>query len=113
MHEIVTLQFGKQSNYLGTHFWNTQVGGTALLRFSQSSVYSLVSIFRTGQVLLHTHRGAGFFPTYVEWVPLSVGLHNDARFAHPRVFFLSFFMSSRLDSCVFAYLFVLLRFTIS
>jgi hypothetical protein len=25
MHEIVTLQFGKQSNYLGTHFWNTQV----------------------------------------------------------------------------------------
>jgi hypothetical protein len=26
MHEIVTLQFGQQSNYLGTHFWNTQVG---------------------------------------------------------------------------------------
>lgn len=26
MHEIVTLQFGTQSNYLGTHFWNTQVG---------------------------------------------------------------------------------------
>ena len=25
MHEIVTLQFGSQSNYLGTHFWNTQV----------------------------------------------------------------------------------------
>jgi hypothetical protein len=25
MHEIVTLQFGEQSNYLGTHFWNTQV----------------------------------------------------------------------------------------
>ncbi|KAJ4991781.1 misato Segment II myosin-like domain-containing protein [Stagonosporopsis vannaccii] len=24
MHEIVTLQFGAQSNYLGTHFWNTQ-----------------------------------------------------------------------------------------
>ncbi|CAN9095106.1 unnamed protein product [Alternaria alternata] len=24
MHEVVTLQFGKQSNYLGTHFWNTQ-----------------------------------------------------------------------------------------
>ncbi|KAF1942911.1 mtDNA inheritance protein dml1 [Clathrospora elynae] len=24
MHEIVTLQFGSQSNYLGTHFWNTQ-----------------------------------------------------------------------------------------
>ncbi|KAL6706061.1 mtDNA inheritance, partitioning of the mitochondrial organelle [Coniothyrium glycines] len=24
MHEIVTLQFGQQSNYLGTHYWNTQ-----------------------------------------------------------------------------------------
>ncbi|KAK4986980.1 mtDNA inheritance, partitioning of the mitochondrial organelle [Elasticomyces elasticus] len=24
MHEIVTLQFGQQANYLGTHFWNTQ-----------------------------------------------------------------------------------------
>ena len=24
MHEIVTLQFGKQSNYIGTHFWNAQ-----------------------------------------------------------------------------------------
>ncbi|QDS77731.1 hypothetical protein FKW77_004446 [Venturia effusa] len=24
MHEIVTLQFGNQSNYLGTHFWNEQ-----------------------------------------------------------------------------------------
>jgi hypothetical protein len=24
MHEIITLQFGHQSNYLGTHFWNTQ-----------------------------------------------------------------------------------------
>lgn len=25
MHEIVTLQFGSRANYLGTHFWNTQV----------------------------------------------------------------------------------------
>ncbi|KIW05010.1 uncharacterized protein PV09_04167 [Verruconis gallopava] len=24
MHEIVTLQFGNQSNYIGTHFWNAQ-----------------------------------------------------------------------------------------
>ncbi|KAL1637789.1 mtDNA inheritance, partitioning of the mitochondrial organelle [Neofusicoccum ribis] len=24
MHEIVTLQFGQQANYLGSHFWNTQ-----------------------------------------------------------------------------------------
>jgi hypothetical protein len=29
MHEIVTLQFGRQSNYLGTHFWNTQVRAIA------------------------------------------------------------------------------------
>jgi hypothetical protein len=25
MHEIITLQFGQKSNYLATHFWNTQV----------------------------------------------------------------------------------------
>lgn len=25
MHEVVTLQFGQQANYLGTHYWNTQV----------------------------------------------------------------------------------------
>ncbi|KAI7160071.1 tubulin nucleotide-binding domain-like protein, partial [Hortaea werneckii] len=24
MHEIVTLQFGQQANYIGTHYWNTQ-----------------------------------------------------------------------------------------
>lgn len=24
MHEIITLQFGQQANYLGTHWWNTQ-----------------------------------------------------------------------------------------
>ncbi|EME47285.1 hypothetical protein DOTSEDRAFT_166204 [Dothistroma septosporum NZE10] len=24
MHEVVTLQFGQQANYLGTHYWNTQ-----------------------------------------------------------------------------------------
>ncbi|KAL2164364.1 hypothetical protein VTH06DRAFT_3580 [Thermothelomyces fergusii] len=24
MHEIITLQFGEQANYLATHFWNTQ-----------------------------------------------------------------------------------------
>lgn len=25
MHEIITLQFGHYSNFVGTHFWNTQV----------------------------------------------------------------------------------------
>lgn len=24
MHEIITLQFGQQANYVGTHYWNTQ-----------------------------------------------------------------------------------------
>lgn len=24
-HEIITLQFGNYANYVGTHFWNTQV----------------------------------------------------------------------------------------
>ncbi|KAK5116498.1 hypothetical protein LTR62_008047 [Meristemomyces frigidus] len=24
MHEVITLQFGQQANYLGTHYWNTQ-----------------------------------------------------------------------------------------
>ncbi|KAK4545231.1 hypothetical protein LTR36_003411 [Oleoguttula mirabilis] len=24
MHEIITLQFGQQANYIGTHYWNTQ-----------------------------------------------------------------------------------------
>lgn len=27
MHEILTLQLGQRSNYLATHFWNTQVRG--------------------------------------------------------------------------------------
>ncbi len=33
MHEIVTLQFGQQSNYLGTHFWNIQVRMLYLIFF--------------------------------------------------------------------------------
>ncbi|KAJ1954268.1 mtDNA inheritance, partitioning of the mitochondrial organelle, partial [Dipsacomyces acuminosporus] len=24
MHEVITLQFGENANYVGTHFWNTQ-----------------------------------------------------------------------------------------
>lgn len=30
MHEIVTVQLGQKSNYLATHFWNTQVIDTKL-----------------------------------------------------------------------------------
>lgn len=25
MHEVVTLQFGQQANFVSTHYWNTQV----------------------------------------------------------------------------------------
>jgi hypothetical protein len=25
MHEVITLQLGQRSNYIATHFWNTQV----------------------------------------------------------------------------------------
>jgi hypothetical protein len=43
MREIVTLQFGEQSNYLGTHFWNTQVSALphshARFSFPWISVY--------------------------------------------------------------------------
>lgn len=43
MHEILTLQFGQQANYVGTHYWNTQVGGLRshvhlLLAFSLQSI---------------------------------------------------------------------------
>lgn len=31
MHEVITLQFGEASNYLGTHFWNAQVLATLFL----------------------------------------------------------------------------------
>jgi hypothetical protein len=42
MHEIVTLQFGSQSNYLGTHFWNTQVSTLQCLQPSSFLGGSLV-----------------------------------------------------------------------
>jgi hypothetical protein len=45
MHEIVTLQFGQQSNYLGTHFWNTQVGCSLQLLLSFLLVLQNVIIF--------------------------------------------------------------------
>jgi hypothetical protein len=32
MREIITVQLGQQSNYLGTHFWNTQVSKESLKR---------------------------------------------------------------------------------
>ena len=37
MREIVTLQFGERSNYLGTHFWNTQVSEAS---YSYTTHYS-------------------------------------------------------------------------
>lgn len=38
MHEIITLQLGQNSNYLATHFWNTQV--RSFLRILKSKVNS-------------------------------------------------------------------------
>ena len=26
MHEVVTIQLGQQANYIGSHYWNVQVG---------------------------------------------------------------------------------------
>lgn len=31
MHEIITLQLGQRSNYVATHFWNSQVSFLALI----------------------------------------------------------------------------------
>ncbi len=39
MHEIVTLQLGQRSNYLATHFWNTQVGIPRPLSFRTQSTW--------------------------------------------------------------------------
>lgn len=32
MHEIITVQLGHHANFLGTHFWNTQVKSRRLHR---------------------------------------------------------------------------------
>jgi hypothetical protein len=51
MHEIVTLQFGQQSNYLGTHFWNTQVN-----KFQPNSYHIFLTQFQG--IILYIPAGA-------------------------------------------------------
>lgn len=46
MHEIVTLQFGQQSNYLGTHFWNTQVDTLSRDLLPSTRIYLTARPFR-------------------------------------------------------------------
>lgn len=36
MHEIITLQLGQRSNYLATHFWNTQASALKGLVYSSN-----------------------------------------------------------------------------
>jgi hypothetical protein len=38
MHEVITLQFGQQANYVGTHYWNTQVGTCTLSNLLRISI---------------------------------------------------------------------------
>lgn len=46
MHEIVTLQFGQQANYLGTHYWNVQVSRSSFaLTRANSLIHQQESYF--------------------------------------------------------------------
>lgn len=68
MREIVTLQFGERSNYLGTHFWNTQVWNfLAFKMISQSSQETLcINLhFRHGS---HQYYIASFHFLIAFWV---------------------------------------------
>ena len=47
MHEIITLQFGQQANYIGTHYWNTQESYFTYAGQEESPVNHDVS-FRAG-----------------------------------------------------------------
>lgn len=54
MHEIITLQLGHQANYLGTHFWNTQVITDLLLGLGIDQLTSFLNrnrILRTPKML--------------------------------------------------------------
>ncbi|KAK0285142.1 mtDNA inheritance, partitioning of the mitochondrial organelle [Friedmanniomyces endolithicus] len=47
MHEIITLQFGQQANYIGTHYWNTQESYFTYVGQEESPVDHDIS-FRAG-----------------------------------------------------------------
>ncbi|KAB8339287.1 hypothetical protein FH972_022220 [Carpinus fangiana] len=57
MHEIVTLQFGSQANYIGTHFWNTQESYFTYGKYEEESPVDHDICFRQG-------RGADGSDTY-------------------------------------------------
>lgn len=52
MREIVTLQFGQQSNYVGTHFWNTQVCHL-LPRYFKLLLACLFSLYEPSEMIEH------------------------------------------------------------
>jgi len=66
MHEIITLQLGQRSNYLATHFWNTQVRNHCafsvrdnpdrfrnhISHIPQSKNLLLIMIYTSGQALV-------------------------------------------------------------
>lgn len=59
MHEIVTLQFGTQSNYLGSHFWNTQAStGLRSLSMPRLVIYPVSCLTLEG-ILLHLSTRGG------------------------------------------------------
>jgi hypothetical protein len=67
MHEIVTLQFGQQSNYLGTHFWNTQVSTLHMLRSKEAGDLHISKLKQEAQccpvMLACNSRGGPAFST--------------------------------------------------
>lgn len=69
MHEIVTLQFGNQSNYLGTHFWNEQVIWLVQIVsiecwcFAQGIVFHLQWWWRIAGRSWHSFSGISLFAT--------------------------------------------------
>lgn len=49
MREIVTLQFGEEANYLGTHFWNIQA------RSAKNAMLKVVAKYFLG-IIFHLFR---------------------------------------------------------
>ena len=59
MHEIVTLQFGQHSHYVGTHFWNTQVRHMLSPSAAITGQTAIVLISGRTGILLHIWGGGG------------------------------------------------------
>lgn len=50
MSEIITLQIGNYSNYIGSHFWNIQDELAAYLEGQEFPVVNQDVLYRTGQL---------------------------------------------------------------